>query len=91
MNSPLIYLLTDRNQIFRYHINSHDDQIDFDEEHLYGLHAYSVSSIGLCTYKPWLVTLGADHWIRIFDYKDHHREILTKYIPDGAHVATGRS
>jgi len=89
-NYSLIYLLTDRNQIFRYHINQSTTNIDLDEKHIYGFHAYSILSIGLCSHKPWLITLGGDNWIKIFDYKDNDREIVSKYIPDGAYAVTGR-
>jgi WD40 repeat protein len=37
-----------------------------------------------------LITLGGDNWIKIFDYKDNDREIVSKYIPDGAYAVTGK-
>jgi hypothetical protein len=89
-NSSLIYLLTDRNEIFRYKINLSNPTIEFDEKHIYGFHAYNILSIGMCAHKSWLITLGGDNWIRIFDYKDNNREIISKHIPDGAYAVTGK-
>jgi hypothetical protein len=88
-NSSLIYLLTDRNQIFRYKILQTNSNIEFDEKHIYGFHAYNILSIGLCHHKSWLITLGGDNWIKILDYKNNNREIISKYIPDGAYAVTG--
>jgi hypothetical protein len=90
-NSSLIYLLTDRNQIFRYKIIQSNSNFELDEKHIYGFHAFSILSIGLCDHKSWLITLGEDNWIKIFDYKDNNREIVSKYIPDGAYAITGRN
>lgn len=86
----LIYLLTDRNQIFRYKILQSNNDFEFDEKHIYGFHAYNILSIGLCAHKPWLITLGGDNWIKIFDYNDNNREIVSKYILDGASAVTSR-
>ncbi|CAF1482554.1 unnamed protein product [Adineta steineri] len=88
-NSSFIYLLTDRNQIFRYKINQLNPTIELEEKYIYGFHAYNILSIGLCTHKPWLITLGSDNWIKIFDYKDKDRQIVSKYIPDGAYAIAG--
>lgn len=65
--------------------------IEFNENRLYGFHAYSILSMGLCAHKSWLITLGSDNWLRIVDYKDDNREILLKYIPDGAFAVTSKS
>jgi hypothetical protein len=89
-NSSLIYILTDRNQIFRYKILQTNSNFEFNEKHIYGFHAYNILSIGLCHHKSWLITLGSDNWIKIFDYKDNNREIISKYIPDGAYAVTSR-
>lgn len=86
-----IYLLTNRNQIFRCDIHFDASHLQLIQEHLYGSHAYNVTSIGLCAYKPWLITLDDDHSIRIFDYKDLHREIFHKSIPDGPHLISSRT
>ncbi|UJR25802.1 hypothetical protein I4U23_007152 [Adineta vaga] len=83
-----IYLLTDRNQIFRYTINHTETKIEFEEKHIYGFNAYSILSIGLCAHKPWLITLGSDNWLRILNYKDNDREVVSKYISDDAYVIT---
>ncbi|CAF2719161.1 unnamed protein product [Rotaria sp. Silwood2] len=88
-NFSFIYLLTDRNQIFRYKINQSNNNIELDEKHIYGFQAYKILSIGLCAHKSWLITLGGDNSIKIFDYKDNNREIISKYIPDNACIATG--
>lgn len=85
-----IYLLTDRNQIFRCDIHYDSSRLQLIEEHLYGSHVNNVTSIGLCAYKPWLMTLDNDHSIRIFDYKDLHREIFHKTIPDDPHLISSR-
>lgn len=85
----LIYLVTDRNNIFRYKINQSDSNIELDEKHIYGFHAYNILSVGLCACKPWLVTLGGNNTIKILDYNDNNREIISKTIPDSAHVVTG--
>lgn len=90
-NSSLIYLLTDRNQIFSYKILQLNSQIKLNEKHIYGFHAYNILSIGLCHHKSWLITLGNDHWIKIFDYKDKNREIISKYIPDNAYAVTSKN
>ena len=90
-NSSLIYLLTDRNEIFRYQILQSNTNIEFEEKHIYGFHAYQILSIGLCAHKPWLITLGGDNWIKILDYKDNNREIVSKYISDEASAVTGRN
>ncbi|CAF3625422.1 unnamed protein product [Rotaria sordida] len=89
-NFSLIYLLTDRNHIFRYKINqsNNNNNIELDEKHIYGFHAYNILSIGLCAHKSWLITLGGDNSIKIFDYKDNNREIISKYISDSAYVVT---
>jgi hypothetical protein len=89
-NSSLIYLLTDRNEIYRYKITELNKKIELNESFIYGFHAYNILSIGLCTHKSWLITLGGDNWIKIFDYKDNNREIVSKYIPDGAYVITSK-
>lgn len=90
--SYLIYILTDRNQIFRYQRTIQTNlMIEFNENRLYGFHAYSIVSMGLCAHKSWLITLGSDNWLRIVDYKDDNREILSKYIPDGAFAVTSKS
>jgi hypothetical protein len=47
-------------------------------------------SLGMCAHTSWLITLGGDNWIRIFDYKDNNREIISKHIPDGAYAVTGK-
>ncbi|CAF0802188.1 unnamed protein product [Rotaria sp. Silwood1] len=88
-NFSLIYLLTDRNHIFRYKINQSNNNIELDEKHIYGFHAYNILSIGLCAHKSWLITLGDDNSIKIIDYKDNNREIISKYIPESAYVVTG--
>ncbi|CAF1282899.1 unnamed protein product [Rotaria magnacalcarata] len=88
-NLSLIYLLTDRNQIFRFKINQPKAKIEFEEKSIYSFHAYNILSIGLCAHKSWLITLGGDNFIKILDYKDNDREIASKSIPDGANVVTG--
>lgn len=92
-NSSFIYLLTDRNQIFRFEIllTNERTKIELKEQHLYGFHGYNILSMGLCAHKSWLITLGADQWIRILDYEDNNREVLAKYIPDGASAVTGKT
>lgn len=89
-NSSYIYLLTDRNQIFRYELLPSDNQIELKEQHIYGFHGYDILSIGLCAHKSWLITLGGDHWIRILDYEDDNREVVSKFIPDGASAVAGK-
>lgn len=89
-NVSLLYVLTDRNQIFRYTINQLNTKIELEEKLVYGWHAYNVLSIGLCTHKSWLITLGGDNLIKILDYKDNDREIVSKSIQDSAYVATGK-
>ncbi|CAM4866513.1 unnamed protein product [Rotaria socialis] len=88
-NLSLIYLLTDRNQIFRLKINQSKAKIEFEEKSIYGFHAYNILSIGLCAHKSWLITLGGDNLIKILDYKDNDREIVSKSISDDANVVTG--
>jgi hypothetical protein len=85
-----IYMLTDRNQIYRCQISFNQTTIHFEEQHIYGCHAYNISSIAVCTHKPWLITLDADHCLRIFDYKNNHCEILSQYMPDDAYLLSGR-
>lgn len=89
-NSSIIYILTDRNQIYRYKILQTNPQIEIDEQHIYGFHAYKILSIGICHHKSWLITLGNDNWLKIIDYQDKNREILSKYIPDGAYAITSK-
>ena len=90
-NFSLIYLLTDRNQIFRYTINHSNADFKLDEKHIYGFHAYNILSIGFCAHKSWLITFGADNLVKILDYNDMDREIISRYIPDNAHALAGRN
>ncbi|CAF0856299.1 unnamed protein product [Adineta ricciae] len=88
-HSSMIYVLTDRNQIFRYTIHQTENKTELEEQHIYSFHAYRIRSIALCMHKPWLITLGDDNWIRVIDYEDNNREVVSKYLPDGAQAITG--
>ncbi|CAF1163644.1 unnamed protein product, partial [Didymodactylos carnosus] len=89
-----VYLLTDRNNIFCYYLTKNTDVnaeqiLSVEEDYIYGFHSYSVNNIGLGIHKSWLISMGGDNMVRIIDYKDNSREIISKSIREGAYSVSG--
>ena len=85
----LIYLLTDRNEIFQLEMKIENDVVNFDQRSVENFLSKSISSIGICRHKPWLVLLDENHRIRIVDYQDFPREILNQQVSGVAEVLSG--